>query len=117
MVTDINVVHDGGGAGDGINMDNLVQSDLKVRDDRDEDGEGDGGTAGGVHTQSHVIGGQLVTGQRAEPFLITQGLGHVGVGQLPALIDQVVSQAEENWALTQILSDVRLDLDSANCLW
>ena len=42
LVTDVNVVHHGGGAGDGINLDHFVQSDLKVRDDRDEDGEPDG---------------------------------------------------------------------------
>ena len=60
--------------------------------------------------------GGFLTGQGTQPFLITQGAGQVGVGQLPALIDQVVSQTEENWALTQCL-DARLDLDSANCPW
>ena len=97
MVPDINVVHHRGSAGDRVNFDNLVQSNLKVGDDRDQDGELEGSSAGGVDTHSHIRGSSL-TGQRTQPFLMTEGLGEVGVGQLPALIDQVVSQTEEDWA-------------------
>ena len=110
VVADINVVHHGGGAGDRVNFDKLVQSHLKVGDDRDQDGELDGSSAGGVDTHSHIRGGSL-TGQRTQPFLMAEGLGEVGVGQLPAVIDQVVSQAEEDRAFPSGL-EARLDLDS-----
>ena len=112
VITDIDVVHHGGGAGDGINIDNFVQSNLKVRDLGDLDGELDGGGAGGVHAESHVMGSPIA-GQRTQPFLITLGARRVGVGQLPAVIDQVVSQTEENWTITDVLN-ARLDFESAD---
>ena len=90
----------------------MVQSNLKVGDDRDQDGELDGSSAGGVDTHSHIRGGSL-TGQRTQPFLMAEGLGEVGVGQLPAVIDQVVSQTEEDRALPSGL-DARLDFDGGD---
>ena len=97
-------------------MDNVVQCNLKIRDDRHQDGEGDSRAAGSVDTDGHliVIRGS-VTGQRTQPFLITEGpgAGYVGVGQLPAVIDQVVSQTEEDRTLPSGL-DACLDFDGGD---
>ena len=54
FVTDIYVVHHWRSTGDALNFDNLVQSDLEVRDDRDEDGELDCGGGGGVDTEGSL---------------------------------------------------------------
>ena len=55
------------------------------------------------------------SGQRTQPLLIAECPGHVGVGQLPAVIDLVVAQTEENRALARA-SHARLYFDSADCL-
>lgn len=85
-----------------------------MRDDRDQDGELDGGAAGGVHTHCHIIRGP-VTRQWAQPFLVAEGAGEVGVRQLPAVVDQVVPQTEEDRTLAVGL-DARLDFDGGDCV-
>ena len=57
------------------------------------------------------------SGQWTQPLLIAECPGHVGVGQLPAVIDLVVSQTEENWTITDITDDARLDFESADGLF
>ena len=88
------VVHHRSCRGDVANIDELVQSNLKVLDDLDLNGELDGGLAGRVHRHRHVVRGSLAE-ERTEPLLIVQGPGPVGEGKLPALVDEVVSEAEE----------------------
>ena len=114
IVPDINVVHHWRRAGDAFNFDNFVQTDLEVRDDRDEDGELDCGPGCGVDTESHVVRA-TATGKRTQPLLIAECPGHVGVGQPPAVIDQVVAQTEKNRALTGG-GKAGLYFDRADCL-
>ena len=72
-----------------------------MRDQLDKYRELDGVPAGRGDTEAHIISCSLLE-ERTEPLLVLVGPGPVGVGQLPPVIDQVVSQTEQYRALGAI---------------